>query len=59
MTWDSLRSGGVDRYFQRIFFTPKGVSPTRSKMHAIAELSQFGQVTHYDDDPRTAISISK
>ncbi len=62
MTWRKLQEAGIAGYFREAFFTPKGVSNTKSKIAVLRELAKlYGEenVWHVDDNERTVKAAAR
>lgn len=60
MTEKQMKDEGLYKYLQGIFFTPKDIKGELSKAHAIKLLlEKYSEVTHFDDDPRTAYYLAR
>ena len=59
MTEQTLQDGEIADYFQNIFYAPDGVKTAVSKAVALQTLqTQYKQVAHFDDDPRTVAYLA-
>lgn len=60
MTARQMQTERLDKYLKGIFFTPKDIKGELSKAHAIKLLlEKYEEVTHFDDDPRTAYYLAR
>lgn len=60
MTEKQMKVEGLDQHLQGIFYTPKDIEGELSKAHAIKLLlEKYKEVTHFDDDPRTAYYLAR
>lgn len=60
MTAGQMQTEKLDKYLKGIFYTPKDIGGELSKAHAIKLLlEKYKEVTHFDDDPRTAYYLAR